>query len=113
VDAPGVEGLKVDLGCDVPVSTQDVAAIASRLLSKPVAVRAVPWPLINAGTAVVGLFSPMVRDMRPAFRHFLSGRYVADTTLQARHFGPVPTAEDSLRRYLARSGLLPTSASAA
>lgn len=106
VDAPGVEGRTIDLGCDVPVSTNDVAALASRLLKRQVRVRKVPWPLINAGTAVVGLFSPMVRDMRPAFRHFLTGRYVADTTLQARYFGAVPSAEASLRRYMERAGLL-------
>jgi NAD(P)-dependent dehydrogenase (short-subunit alcohol dehydrogenase family) len=103
---PDVPHLSIDLGCDVPVSTNDVAALASRLLGREVRVREVPWPLINAGTAVVGLFSTMVRDMRPAFRHFLTGRYVADTTLQARHFGGVPTAEASLRRYMERAGLL-------
>lgn len=46
---------------------------------------------ISLGSAAVGLFRPRVRDTRPAFRHFPTSLYVADTTLQARHFGAVPT----------------------
>ena len=36
---------------------------------------------------------------------FFSGRYVADTSRQAELFGPVPTIEDALRRYLRDAGL--------
>jgi hypothetical protein len=36
-----------------------------------------------------------------------SGAYVADTTLQADLFGPVPTVEEMFRRYLEEFGLTP------
>ncbi len=39
-------------------------------------------------------------------RYFLKGTYVADTTVQAELFGPVPAFEDSLRRALKDGGLL-------
>jgi hypothetical protein len=31
-------------------------------------------------------------------KYFMTGKYIADTTVQAELFGPVPTIEDSLRR---------------
>lgn len=40
------------------------------------------------------------------FEYFFSGQYVADTTLQAELFGPVPTVEVSLRRVLEEAGLV-------
>ena len=40
------------------------------------------------------------------FDLFFSGAYVADTTRQTELFGPPPTIEAGLRRYLDDAGLL-------
>jgi hypothetical protein len=38
------------------------------------------------------------------FDYFQSGRYVADTRRQAEVFGPVPVAEETIRRRLVALG---------
>ncbi len=39
------------------------------------------------------------------FEYIFTGEYVADTTLQAELFGPVPSVEETFRRYLKEYGL--------
>jgi uncharacterized protein YbjT (DUF2867 family) len=99
-DAPGVDGQRIDIGWDRPVSMQEIAKISSRLLGQQIRVRAVPAGLINAAGAVVGRFSPMVKDMTEMMRWFESGRYVAETTRQGQVFGHVPTAEEAIAGLL-------------
>ena len=48
---------------------------------------------------------PRVANFGHVLDFFFSGRYVADTSRQADLFGPVPTIEDALRRYLREAGL--------
>ena len=66
-------------------------------------VRTIPAGLINAAAAVVGRFSPMVKDMDAMMRWFQTGRYVADPARQREVFGQVPTAEDAIRGSSAAS----------
>lgn len=49
---------------------------------------------------VLGLFNPFMRDVGASMDYVSSGRYVADTTLQRRLFGPLPTLRDSLERWM-------------
>ena len=68
---------------------QEIAQIAVRRLGQRIRVLAIPAGLINTAGAVVGRFSPMVKD-RTAMRHwFQTGRYVADPTRQGDWFGVV------------------------
>jgi uncharacterized protein YbjT (DUF2867 family) len=104
VDAPGVDGQRIDIGWDRPVSMQEIAQISGRLLGQEIKVRTIPAGLINAAAAVVGPFSPMVKDMDAMLRWFLTGRYVADPTRQREVFGQVPTAEDAISRFVGSLG---------
>jgi uncharacterized protein YbjT (DUF2867 family) len=104
VDAPGVDGQRIDIGWDRPVSVQEIADISGRLLGQQIRVRAVPAGLINAARAVVGRFSPMVKDMSAMLRWFQTGGYVADPTRQREVFGQVPTAEDAIARLIRSLG---------
>jgi len=104
VDAAGVEGQRIDLGWDRPVSMRDIAEISGRLLGERIRVRTVPAGALRAAGAVVGRFNPMVKDLDAMLRWFQTGRYVADTTRQGEVFGPVPTAEDAIGRLLRRLG---------
>jgi len=61
---------------------------------------AIPAGLINTAGAVVGRFSPMVKDLTAMMRWFQTGRYVADPTRQREVFGQVPTAEDAITRFV-------------
>jgi uncharacterized protein YbjT (DUF2867 family) len=104
VDAPGVDGQRIDIGWDRPVSMQEIALISGRLLSQQIRVRSVPVGLINTAGAVVGRFSPMVKDMAAMMRWFQTGRYLADPSRQREVFGQVPTAEEAIATLLGRLG---------
>jgi uncharacterized protein YbjT (DUF2867 family) len=104
VDAPGVDGQRIDIGWDRPVSIEKIAQISGRLLGQQVGVRTIPAGLITAAGAVVGRFSPMVKDMVAMMRWFQTGRFVADPSRQREVFGQVPTAEDSIARLVGSLG---------
>jgi uncharacterized protein YbjT (DUF2867 family) len=104
VDAPHVDGQRIDIGWDRPVSVRDIADISERLLGKQIKVRSVPAGLVNAAGTLVGRFNPMVKDMSAMMGWFQTGKYVADTTRQGEVFGPVPTAEDAIAKLLRNLG---------
>lgn len=100
VDAPARDGERVDIGWDRPLSTRELADVASQVVGARVGARAVPWWLLGSALACIGLFNEAARDIRAMLAFFLSGRYVADTTRQRELFGRVPTAEDAVARWL-------------
>jgi uncharacterized protein YbjT (DUF2867 family) len=104
VDARGVDGQRIDIGWDRPVSMQEIAQISGRLLGQQIRVRTIPAGLISAAAAVVGPFSPMAKDLEAMMRWFQTGQYVADPTRQREVFGPVPTAEDAISRFVGSLG---------
>jgi uncharacterized protein YbjT (DUF2867 family) len=104
VDAPGVDGQRIDIGWDRPVSVEEIASIAGRLLGQPIRVRTIPAGVISTAATVLGMFSPMAKDMGAMMRWFQSGRYVADPARQREVFGEVPTAEDAISRLVRSLG---------
>jgi uncharacterized protein YbjT (DUF2867 family) len=104
VDAPGVDGQRIDIGWDRPVSMEEIAQISGRLLGQQIRVRSLPAGVINAAGAVVGRFNPAVRDMTAMMQWFQTGGYVADPSRQREVFGEVPTAEDAIARVLRSLG---------
>jgi uncharacterized protein YbjT (DUF2867 family) len=104
VDAPGVDGQRIDIGWDRPVSVEEIASIAGLLLAQPIRVRTIPASVINTAATVLGMFSPMAKDMGAMMRWFQSGRYVADPARQREVFGEVPTAEDAISRLVRSLG---------
>jgi uncharacterized protein YbjT (DUF2867 family) len=103
-DVPGIDGQRIDIGWDRPVSMQDVAGIAGRLLGKRIRIRTIPTGLIHAIGTVLGPINPMAKDIAAMAGWFQSGRYVADTTRQREIFGAVPTAEDAIARLVTSLG---------
>lgn len=103
-DAPGIDGQRIDIGWDRPISMQEVAAISGRLLGKQIRVRTVPSGLLHAVGSVLRPVNPLAKDMAAMADWFKSGRYVADTTRQREVFGAVPTAEDAIARFLTSLG---------
>jgi uncharacterized protein YbjT (DUF2867 family) len=104
VDADLGPAERIDIGWDRPVGMQDVADIATRLLGERITVRSIPAPVIRTAGAVLGPVVPMVKDMAAMFDWFQTGRYVADPTRQREVFGPVPTAEDAVARFVTSLG---------
>ena len=104
VDAPGVDGQRIDIGWDRPVSMQDIAQISGQQLTQQIRVRTIPAGVINAAGAVVGRFSSTVNDMAAMMRWFQTGRYVADPSRQREVFGRLPTPEEAIARLLGSLG---------
>jgi uncharacterized protein YbjT (DUF2867 family) len=104
VDAPGIDGQRIDIGWDRPVSMQDVAEISGRLLGKRIGVQAVPARLVHTISTVLGPISPILKDLGGMIDWFQTGRYVADITRQGEVFGTVPTAEESIARVITSLG---------
>ncbi|MEV8148244.1 SDR family oxidoreductase [Arthrobacter sp. NPDC080073] len=94
VDASGVEGQRIDIGWDRPVSMQDIADISARMLGREIQVVVSPISAVN----------PMAKDLEAMIDWFGTGRYVADTSRQREVFGPPPTAEDAVARLLTSLG---------
>ncbi|MET1089051.1 MAG: SDR family oxidoreductase [Arthrobacter sp.] len=104
VDAPGVEGQRIDIGWDRPISMQEFADIVERLTGEVIRVQSVPVGLLWAVGTLMGPVNPMAKDLAAMMGWFQTGKYVADTTRQAEVFGPPPTAEDAVRRMVASLG---------
>lgn len=94
VDATGVEGQRIDIGWDQPVSMQEIADISAELLGRQVQLVLNPINPIN----------PMAKDFGAMMDWFQSGHYVADTSRQREVFGPPPTAKDAVARLITSLG---------
>ena len=104
VDAPGLEGHRIDIGWDRPISLQEFADLTERLTGEEIRVRSVPVGLLRAAGRVLGPVNPMAKDLAAMISWFQTGRYVADTTRQSEVFGAPPTAEDAVRRLITSLG---------
>ncbi len=104
VDAPGVEGQRIDVGWDRPISLQEFADLTERLTGEEIRVRSVPVGLLRAAGRVLGPVNPMAKDLAAMISWFQTGRYVADTNRQSEVFGAPPTAEDAVRRLITSLG---------
>lgn len=103
-DAPGVDGERIDIGWDRPVSMQEMARVAGGLLGREIRVRTIPTGLANGASAVIGRFSPMARDMGAMMCWFQTGRYVADPASQREVLGEVPSAEEAIAGFVRKLG---------
>ncbi|XAS69089.1 SDR family oxidoreductase [Micrococcaceae bacterium Sec5.7] len=104
VDAEGVDGERIEIGWDRPVAMQDIAAIAGRLLDEHIRVRTIPTGLIRAIGVLLAPVNPVPKDLAAMIDWFQTGRYIADTTRQSEVFGPPPTAEDAIARFVSGLG---------
>lgn len=95
VDEPRALGQRIDLGSDRALSGPEYAAVIGQLLGRPIRL-----------AAMQGGRGGRNDDMMAMFRFFQTGKYVADTRLQAELFGPVPKVEDAARQMLVSLGLL-------
>lgn len=101
VDATVADGERIDIGWDRPVSFRELARIGGNLLGHDVDV----FAMQPAGRPEPDRSEDGGGDLNAMVEWFATGRYVADTHRQGEVFGPVPTAEDAVRRRLAAAGL--------
>ncbi|UOY92428.1 SDR family oxidoreductase [Ectobacillus sp. JY-23] len=106
LDIPEAVGKRIDIAADRPVGLQEIAILISEMIEKNVNVKAMPAWLTAIIMNVLGLFNPMIKGLKPSLDYAASGQYVADTTMQARLFGEVPTIEDSIKRWVQQHDVL-------
>jgi uncharacterized protein YbjT (DUF2867 family) len=104
--APGVDGARIDLGQSAPTTFRALAAELSRALGRDVALQYTA-PHQAEPASPDAAVPPTEADSEGAasIAYMGSGRYVADVAAQALYFGPPPTLADSVRRWVAASGL--------
>lgn len=111
VDEPRALGLRIDLGSDRPLSGPELTELVGRLLGRPMKMRLMGGAGFGFMGRIASVFNPTIRGMMAMTRFFQTGKYVADTRLQAELFGPVPKVEEAARQTLTDLGLLPAAAS--
>lgn len=107
VDDPRAVGRRIDLGTDRPASQQELAGVFSKLLGYEVHISSGSAGMLELIAKIAGLFNPFMRDVMAMVRYWETGKFVADTKVQAELLCPVPKVEDAARRLLAESGLAP------
>jgi uncharacterized protein YbjT (DUF2867 family) len=96
---------KIDIGMNEPMNAEMLAKVASEYSGKEIKASAIPWVIIGTVFSIVGIFKPLMGDIKKMFDYFFTHQYVADTTLQQKYFGEVPTIKDSVFRYCKQIGL--------
>lgn len=90
---------KIDIGMNESMNAELLGKFASEYTGNKIKVSAVPWGIIGTVFSIAGLFKPAMRDLKKMFDYFFTGQYIADTSLQQKYFGDVPTVKDSVMRY--------------
>ena len=100
IDADISTSERIDIGWDRPLSAKELAAIAGEILGHDLELMEID----PAQMRRPGMSDEAMKDLMAMFDYFRTGRYVADTRRQAEVFGPVPVAEETIRRRLAALG---------
>ncbi len=96
---------RIDIGMNEPMNPQMLASFASEYSGKQIKVSALPWSIIGSVFSFAGVFKSEMYDLKKMFDYMFTGKYVADTSLQQKYFGEVPTVKDSVYRYCEQIGL--------
>lgn len=96
---------RMDIGMNEPMNVDMLAKYASEYSGKPIKASALPWAIMGSVFSFIGLFKPEIADLKKMFDYMFTGQYVADTSLQQKYFGEVPTVKDSVFRYCEQIGL--------
>lgn len=90
---------------DGPRNQKEIADLIQQITGKPLSMWIIPWVVFSLMVRPVRVFSELGYDLLRMFLFFRTGRFVADTALQERSFGPAPTARDAIARWARRNGL--------
>jgi len=96
---------RIDIGMNEPMNVEMLAKYASEYSGKRIKASALPWAIIGSVFSFIGLFKPEMADLKKMFDYMFTGQYIADTSLQQKHFGEVPSVKDSVFRYCEQIGL--------
>jgi uncharacterized protein YbjT (DUF2867 family) len=90
----------IDIGWrDGPQSQNEIADLVTQITGKPLSLWLVPWPVFSVMVRLIKPFSELGYDLIQMFLFFRTGKFIADTTKQARFFGAPPTARESIKKW--------------
>jgi uncharacterized protein YbjT (DUF2867 family) len=84
---------------------KELADVIQQITGKSLSRWIIPWMVLRAMVRPVRIFSDLGYDLLRMFLFFRTGRFVADTALQERFFGPAPTAREAIARWARNNGL--------
>lgn len=114
LETPGAVGRRIDIGTDpATTSLRELVQLVSRHTGRSLKLETVPRWLQSTLLRAAGWFSPLMRGNAEAMAYVSSGQYVADTSEQRRLFGPPPSLEESVARWVREAGLAPAQAPSA
>ena len=96
---------RIDIGMNEPMNVEMLAKYAAEYSGKSIKTSALPWAIFGTVFSFFGLFKPEMADLKKMFDYMFTGKYVADTSLQQKYFGEVPSVKDSVFRYCEQIGL--------
>lgn len=99
-------GRKIEIGCDRPVSLNEIVTIINQMSHTNVKLQTAPQMLSKLMMKTIGMFNPVVKALIPTMAYVESGKYVVKENVMVTSFGFQPTVEDSIRRYLKQHKLI-------
>ncbi len=99
-------GHKIEIGCDRPVSLNEITMIINEFSSKDVKLQSMPPSVTKIMMNIIGIFNPVVKALIPTMAYVESGQYVVKNNVMEALFGFQPTVEESIKRYLKQNDLL-------
>lgn len=92
--------IAIDVGWSRPISYNQLVEVVSKKIDRPMTCYGLPLFLRKFIIYTYGWFDVTTKDMLLMFNYFDEGTYINDTTLQNKYFGPPPTPEEVIGRYV-------------
>jgi uncharacterized protein YbjT (DUF2867 family) len=105
IETPDAVGHRIDLGTEKPTSLREIVRLLSEITGREVQLQTMPPLLKTIMFKFMGAMNPVFRGTDEAMNYVSSGQYIADTTLQKRLFGDVPSLKDSIKLWAHDNGL--------
>lgn len=94
-------GQRIDVGMSRPVAYREVVQICNAKSGQNMGCLAVPRLVRSALAWIFSYLHPLTAELLHMFNFFDDGLYVNDTALQTKYFGPPPTPEEVIGKYVA------------
>ncbi|RHY25298.1 hypothetical protein DYB37_007599 [Aphanomyces astaci] len=96
----------IDIGWqDGPKTNAQIQALVEQATNTKLTNVTVPWWILSTFKYPTKLLHALAYDIITMLLFFRTGKFVADTTNQARFLGPVPTSEEAVRRWAKKNHL--------
>ena len=93
-------GQRIALGWSRPIAYEEIVQISNAKLGRNMGCLAMPRLVRSSLAWVFGYISPLMAEVLHMCVWFEEGKYVNDPALQTKYFGPPPTPEEAIGKYI-------------